>query len=654
MFRTLFILSAFHIAACADPALMPLPAKAAPLDGKLAIDSVFRITIAGHTDPRLEAGVRRFIARVGRETGIPFTPEKATAATLTVEIRDSGPADATLGEDESYRLDVSSSGAHLVAATTTGALRGLATFAQLIVPGPSGYQVAAIAIDDHPRFPWRGLMIDASRHWMPVQMIERNLDAMASVKLNVLHWHLSDDQGFRVESKRFPRLQELGSEGNFYTQQDVRHIVDYARARGIRVVPEFDIPGHATSWFTGYPELASAKGPYQIERKWGIFEPTIDPTREETYRFLEDLLAEMAALFPDPYFHIGGDEVKDTHWKQSPAIQDFEKTHGINGSHELQAYFNRRVQEILKKQGKTMIGWDEVLSPGLAPDTVIQSWRGQQSLAEAAAKGYRGLLSFGYYLDHIRPASYHYGIDPLDGAAKDLDEKLTARILGGEACMWVEYVDEETVDSRIWPRMAAIAERFWSPREVKDVESMYARLEPISRKLEWEGVKHRANYAPMLDRLAGGQPSGPVRVLADAVEPTEIQRRRDTHRYTSLVPLNRLVDTAHPESELPRHPDHAELRVLFSMWSQNHALFLKLAHDNFLLEEAIPLSKNLAALGDIGLKALDYLQSGKPVPENWIKEQIAAVDGMKQPTAEVRLAAVRPVRELLDSLASQR
>ena len=654
MFRALFILSVFPIAASADPALMPLPVRAAPQDGKLPIDSLFRVTVVGHTDPRLEAGVRRFVARVGRETGIPFTPEKATIPTLTVETRDGGPSNVTLGEDESYRLDIAAGGARLTAPTTTGALRGLATFAQLIVPGPAGYQVAAVAIDDHPRFPWRGLMIDASRHWMPVPMIERNLDAMASVKLNVLHWHLSDDQGFRVESKRFPRLQEFGSDGNFYTQQDIRHIIEYARDRGIRVVPEFDIPGHATSWFTGYPELASAKIPYQIERKWGIFEATMDPTREETYKFLEDFLAEMTALFPDPYFHIGGDEVKDTHWKQSPVIQDFEKTHGINSSHELQAYFNRRVQEILKKHGKTMIGWDEVLAPGLAPDTVIQSWRGQQSLADAAGKGYRGLLSYGYYLDLIRPTSYHYGIDPLEGAAKDLDEKLAQRILGGEACMWVEYVDEETVDSRIWPRMAAIAERFWSPQEAKDVESMYARLELVSRKLEWEGVKHRANYAPMLDRLAGGQPSGPVRVLADAVEPAEIQRRRDTHRYTSFVPLNRLVDTAHPESELPRHPDQAELRTLCTLWSQNHAPFLKLAHGNFLLEEAIPLSQNLAVLGGIGLKALDYLQSGKPVPENWIKEQIAVLDGMKQPIAEVRLTALRPVRELLDSLAVRR
>ena len=232
-------------------------------------------------------------------------------------------------------------------------------------------------------------MIDCSRHWMPIEVIERNLDAMAAVKLNVLHWHLSDDQGFRVESKRFPRLQEFGSDGHFYTQDQVRHIVAYARDRGIRVVPEFDIPGHTTSWFVGYPELASAPGPYKIERSWGIFQPTMDPSREETYKFLDKFLGEMTALFPDHYFHVGGDEVDPTQWMQSPSIQAFARERHLGTPDDLQAYFIHRVQEILKKYGKIMIGWDEVLNPDLESDTVIQSWRGQAALAEAARKGHR-------------------------------------------------------------------------------------------------------------------------------------------------------------------------------------------------------------------------------------------------------------------------
>ena len=179
----------------------------------------------------------------------------------------------------------------------------------------------AISIDDSPRFPWRGLMIDVSRHFIPLDVLKRNLDGMAAVKLNVFHWHLSDNQGFRVESKKFPKLHELGSDGLYYTQDEVRDLIAYARERGIRVVPEFDMPGHSTAWFVGYPELASGPGPYEIERKWGVFDPAMDPTREETYKFLDEFIGEMARLFPDQFFHIGGDEVNGKQWDANPKIQ---------------------------------------------------------------------------------------------------------------------------------------------------------------------------------------------------------------------------------------------------------------------------------------------------------------------------------------------
>ena len=421
-------------------------------------------------------------------------------ATLRVECAGapSGPGaeDPSLGEDESYQLDVAPDGARLQAATVAGALHGLATFAQLVVPGAEGFQAAAIHIEDRPRFPWRGLMLDVSRHWMPLEVVERNLDAMAAVKLNVFHWHLSDDQGFRAESLRFPRLQQLGSDGNFYTQADIRHVVAYARDRGIRVVPEFDMPGHTNSWLVGYPELASAPGPYSIGRTWGVYDGALDPTREETYEFLDAFLGEMTQLFPDPYFHIGGDEVNGKQWSQSASIQAFAKEHNLEGTRGLQVYFNQRIQKLLQKYGKIMVGWDEVLHPDLPADTVVQSWRGQASLAEAASQGYRGILSAGYYLDHLSPASYHYGIDPLADAAQKLTPEEASRILGGEACMWAEYANAETVDSRIWPRAAAIAERLWSPKEAADVDSMYARMEAVSRVLEWTGVRAPCELRP--------------------------------------------------------------------------------------------------------------------------------------------------------------
>jgi hexosaminidase len=541
------------------------------------------------------------------------------------------------------------------------------TFSQLIAADADSFSVPAIQIQDRPRFPWRGLMLDVARHWMPIPVIERNLDAMAAVKLNVFHWHLSDDQGFRVESKVFPKLHQLGSDGHFYTQADVRNVVAYARDRGIRVVPEFDVPGHTSSWLVGYPQLGSASGPFQIERKWGIFEPTLDPSRDEVYTFLDGLIGEMASLFPDEYFHIGGDEVLDAEWLHNPAIQAFCKKNGIKNSKELHAYFNHRVQAVVRKHGKKMIGWDEVLSPGLAADTVIQSWRGQQSLADAARKGYRGILSYGYYLDHMDSSAFHYQMDPLSGEAGKLNAEQAAHILGGEACMWSEYVTEETIDSRLWPRAAVVAERLWSQAQTTDIESMYARLEITSRWLDWSGVQHRSEYQRMLERLAGGHPAPALQVLADAVEALGIGGRQDTRHYLSYIPLNRLVDAARPESENVRgvsetlarmladpaqhRQETDELRRVFSEWKANDGRLRPLIASSFLLREVAPISEDLSKTGAIGLKALQYLESGDGASAKWLGEQTEELKRMAQPRAEVVLAAVRPVRALIEALS---
>jgi hexosaminidase len=636
----------------AEPRLMPWPASVKTGTGAIAIDAGFNIAITGYSDKRLEAAIDRVLTRISRQTGTQFA---GGGIRLLVECN--APGNMTLGENESYRLDVTTTGAKLNADTVTGALRGLETFVQLVTPGESGFEVPAIHIEDHPRFPWRGLMIDVSRHWMPVAVIERNLDAMAAVKMNVLHWHLTDDQGFRVESKLFPRLQQFGSDGHFYTQDQIRHVVAYARDRGIRVVPEFDMPGHATSWVAGMPELASAPGPYKIERTWGVFEPTMDPTREETYAFLDAFIGEMAALFPDPCFHIGGDEVEDTQWKQSARIQAFAKEHGLKTSHETLAYFTQRVEKIVKKHGKTMVGWDEVFNPGLSNDTIIHSWRGQQSLADAARKGNRGVLSFGYYLDHVKPAAFHYAVDPMDGAARDLDKDAAAKILGGEACMWAEYVSAETIDSRIWPRAAAIAERLWSPAGVKDIDSMYNRLSWVSRVLDWVGVEHRANFYRMVDALAGGKPPEPVRVLASSVEALGIETRRDARKYTSLVPLNRFPDAARPESEQIRALEQcavkspADVQIALTEWRDNHTLMLPLAAGNSLIRELLPISENLSTVGSIGLQALKYIQTGQTPPASWVAEQRRVLTEIEKPKLEVVLAAVRPVRLLIEAAA---
>jgi hexosaminidase len=423
----------------------------------------------------------------------------------------------------------------------------------------------------------------------------------------------------------------------------------------------------------------------------------MDPSKDSTYDFLDGFIGEMTQLFPDPYFHIGGDEVEARIWDRSDTIQAFAKQHGFKDAAAIQVYFNQRLLKIVQKYGKTMVGWDEILVPGLPTDAVIQSWRGQKSLSEAAAKGYRGILSWGYYLDHLRPASFHYGVDPLGGPdAAALTPEQSSRILGGEACMWAEMVGPETVDSRVWPRMAAIAERFWSPANVTGVDSMYTRMEQVSRNLQFTGAMHRAYTQPMLDRIAGDRPAPALGVLADVTEALGLGTGRSGHP-TGIMPVNRFVDACLPESETARSlelaakrfvadpagdgADAALLRHHFETWAANDAQFEPLAENNQLLAEVVPLSKDLSALGEAGIKLLDYLtppapESGKPkklsrkekkaedevrasaqkAKAEWLTKENADLKRLADPRkpgqpapADARLAAFRPVKVLVDA-----
>ncbi|HEY7183242.1 MAG TPA: family 20 glycosylhydrolase, partial [Blastocatellia bacterium] len=532
--------------------LTPVPAMLRFNSGRLAVTPSFTIAVKGYSDARLLGAIDRMARRLEARTGLTFARglrSDADASTLVIQSQSPGKAIPAVDEDESYSLEVSNSQATLNAPTVVGALRGLETFLQLLGGYKDGYYIPAVSIQDRPRFPWRGLMIDVGRHWQPMEVIKRNLDGMAAVKLNVLHLHLTEDQGFRIESKKYPKLHQLGSDGNYYTQDEMREIIEYARMRGIRVVPEFDMPGHTTSWFVGHPELASAPGPYQIERRWGIFGPVMDPTNEQLYKLLDGFIGEMAALFPDAYLHIGGDEVEAKEWKENPKIQAFIQARGLKDNHGLQAYFNQRLSKILTKHGKKMVGWDEILHPDLPKDIVVQSWRGQKSLAEAAKKGYTGILSNGYYIDLMEPTWRHYLNDPVpeNTTLTPEEQKL---ILGGEATMWSEWVSPETIDSRIWPRTAAIAERFWSPREVKDVDDMYRRLAVVSVQLEDAGLLHKKNPPAMLRRWAGSAAAwgNEVKPLIAIVEPVKGYRRGSLQKATQFTPLTRLADIAQPDS----------------------------------------------------------------------------------------------------------
>jgi hexosaminidase len=499
-----------------------------------------------------------------------------------------------------------------------------------------------------------------------MEVLKRNLDAMAAVKLNVLHWHLTEDQGFRVESKKFPKLHSLGSDGLYYTQDQVREVIAYAAERGIRVMPEFDIPGHSTSWLVGHPELGSAPGPYKIERAAGIFEPALDPTREQTYKFLDGFLGEMAALFPDAYMHIGGDENEGKQWDRNPQIQAFMKEKGIKDNHALQAYFNQQVLKILQKHGKKMIGWEEILHPDLPRDAVIHSWRGAASLAEAAKKGYNGILSAGYYIDLIFPASQHYSADPLP-ADSTLTAEEAKHVLGGEATMWSEWVSPETIDSRIWPRTAAIAERLWSNRDVTDVEDMYRRLAVISRQLEELGLTHERNYPVMLRRLANSENTVPLRTLVSVLEPVKEYRRYQMRPQTMLSPLTGLVDAARPDSDAARQfasmvegflSDAPRFRLYRSdiADSLNSWRGAGTALDPMIdrapgLHEARPLARNLADVAAAGLEAMAYLSSGDAAPAQWRDAQLAKLDEAAKPKAALELVIIPSVRKLVVAAA---
>jgi hexosaminidase len=466
---------------------------------------------------------------------------------------------------------------------------------------------------------------------------------------------LSEDQGFRVESKQLPLLQQKGSGGLFYTQEQVREVIEYARERGIRVVPEFDMPCHTTAWFAAYPQYASGPGPFKVETKWGVFDPAMDPTREATFEFLGKLIGEMTALFPDAYFHIGGDECDGKEWDANPRIQAFMREHGLKDDAALQSYFTGRVQKIVVAHHKIPEGWDEVLQPDTPKNVVIQSWRGATGLAAAARQGNQVLLSNGYYIDLNQPASEHYLVDPLDGEGASLNAEQKARVLGGEATMWSEFVTPENIDSRIWPRTAAIAERFWSAQDVRDVDSMYRRMAIVSQKLDYDNLQHNSFTLTMLQRMSGETDPKYLLVLASAVQPPKGYQREELKEYGTQSPLNRLVDAVPPESETARgfaelvklivrekaSPDQWQrARDWLVLWRDNDAKLQPSLANSELTAELAPLSQSLSQVAAIGVQALDAKKNHQPMdPEAQSK------------SLELLKAAEKPQAVLLDMVA---
>jgi hexosaminidase len=658
---------------------MPLPSHVIRADGSLLVDEGVSVIFNGYEEPRLERAKARMLQTLGRETGIlawSLPPESRVQ--FVVETAGPSAAVQAVGEDESYQLDIDAHGIRLKAANPLGVLRGFQTFLQLVHATPQGFQVDAMSISDSPRFPWRGLMIDSGRHFMPPDIIRQNLDAMEAVKLNVLHWHISEDQGFRVESKVFPKLQELGSDGQYYSQQDVKDIIAYARDRGIRVYPEFEMPSHADSFYVGYPELADGPGPYHLKRKFGekwgrprkaSEDSSMDPTKESTYVFLNEFVKEMARLFPDAYWHMGGDgEDAMTEWATNPHIEDYMHVHHMKDTVALQNYFTNRLAAIIVSHHKIPIGWDEVLQPTTPKDVVIQSWRGLDSLAAAVKSGHKEILSWGYYLDLNEPASRHYAVDPLGKPISDLPLQEQKLVLGGETAMWTEYVSPETIDGRIWPRAAAVAERLWSPANVNDLDSMYARLAILSNYLANCGLPFKGNRERMYQRLTGNVDDSSLKVLASVLAPPQGFPREGDREYNVYTPLNHLADIIPAESDQARTlngmmdrvakgtaspSERKDLREALIRLRDNDSLLQPLLHDSSLASELIPVSRDVAQAAQIGLEALDALDQHKPITDLDRKNRLGKLQELYAYHAEVRDMIIPGVEELVTAAGPQ-
>ncbi len=459
----------------------------------------------------------------------------ATLAAAGIRVR-LVPGDSARGA-ESYRLEITPRGVHLSAPRDAGRFYGLVTLQQLVdaareqnVGAP---RLAAMTITDAPRFPWRGLHLDVGRHFEPVPFIKRYIDLMSRFKLNTFHWHLTEDQGWRLEIKRYPRLTAIGGcrsetmlEKHFepyvgdgtphcgwYTQEQVRDVVAYATARQITVVPEIEMPGHTVAALAAYPELACTEGPFAVRTTWGVDENILCPS-ERTFAFLEEVLTEVMALFPSRYIHIGGDEAPKRRWKESPLAQEVMRREGLKDELELQSWFIRRIDTFLARHGRRLVGWDEILEGGLAPGATVMSWRGTAGGIDAAKQGRDVVMTPNshLYLDHYQgdPRFEPLAIGGLLTLERvysyePIPEVLTAdeakHILGAQGNVWTEYLKTPAaVEYMAFPRALALAEVTWSQRDSRSWDGFAARLPFALRSLDRAGVNYRLPHVSGLER----------------------------------------------------------------------------------------------------------------------------------------------------------
>lgn len=425
-------------------------------------------------------------------------------------------SDPALAPDGAYKLTVNEKGAAILAGTPAGLFYGVQTLLQLLPsePGTAGDAVLpGVEIFDQPRFGWRGMHLDVSRHFFPVEFIKKYIDLLARHKMNLFHWHLTDDQGWRIEIQRYPRLTEVGAwrteadgrtYGGFYTQDDIRDIVAYAQRRFVTIVPEIEMPGHASAALAAYPEYSCTGGPFSVVTEWGVFDDVYCAGRDDTFTFLKNILSETAGLFPGRYIHIGGDECPKARWRSHGLCQDRMKEVGLKSEDELQAYFVARMARHIETLGKRLVGWDEILDGGAPANAIIMAWRDIQKGTEAARAGHDIVMTpmTHCYFDHYQgktnepkaiggftPLETVYAFEPVP---PNLPMELTRHIIGAQGNVWTEYMaDSNHVEYMTYPRLCALAEVLWSPQETRRLPDFLNRLRHHAKRLDNLGVNYR-------------------------------------------------------------------------------------------------------------------------------------------------------------------
>lgn len=811
MNRYVLLIACLLVSVCAiaqteQLALMPYPQTVERQQGQFVVGDTVSFAVVGKKSAAANKLVTELSKRIQLQTGKRVRLRKTTVAKAQLLIRvdnDQSLSNHIDDWNESYKLNISDSKIELSANQLAGAQRGVQTLLQLIGTG-SDITLPLVSISDHPRFKWRGLLLDTSRHFFSVATIKRQIDAMAAAKYNIFHWHLTDDQGWRFESRQYPKLHKLASDGDYYTRRQIRDVVAYARERGIQVLPEIDMPGHASAIAVAYPELMSAPGPYVMEYRWGVHKPTLNPANENVYKFADAIIEEVTELFPFEYVHIGGDEVDPEHWNSNPTIQTFMQERGLKDHHALHAHFNQRLQKILQKHQRKMIGWDEIQHKDLPKDIVIHSWRGPDGVSDAVSHGFQAILSTGYYLDQPQTSAYHYRNDPIppkpvvietlyaneNTSADEIlnswrfamprkrgkpvtgtftfigdDKKITqafidftgksrrevllthytknkaifsldtwmgpvqfnvnfnankiqgnaivgntpyaisgekiinnfslsgelksgannaqkqlpktepvahlsaqqeSLILGGEAALWAEIVDEQSIDLRLWPRAFVVGERLWSARDLQDEKSMYARLDLIGHWAEKStGLLHRQQQTDALTKLAGENEITPVKLFSQMLEPAHYyhrQHEKSTYEtYSKSDPLNRLVDALPAENETVRQfnvrldlwlenpHDNAEYRALrsqFEQWINNRNALHPLLE---LHPEWLSLANKTDLVARAGLALLDKRVKTTFLMQSERKKVMELIQQARMLDQELVVATASSLEKILNS-----